>query len=228
MAGEADDSWLDIEPAKPAADLDDWPLIEDANAGKVKLSFQHLIDACMRGTNRVMASDGRHMAYRPFNREFDKETNPRTKERVAMFLADGKWKHLGTYDEVQIYELLEGNAYRDSGKQHVVGKSLRDDMDKVAVAAINRQWVDYHDLLLGMATAMKAGRDPAFAKVIWQDTLTQIAVYIQQKGGKIAPSEKEINEGFTDVRRARGLSKGGIIATLDTSGLQKVGFDGRR
>lgn len=230
MAGEADDtSWLEVEPAKtpatPSASPadDDWLKIEDPNAGVLPLPFRGLIDQCMRGTDRVMASDGQYMVYRPFNRDKDKETNPRTKERVAMFLADGKWKHLGTYDEVQVYELLDGNAYRHSAKQYVIGQDYWKDIRKVAAAAVHRAWPDYHDLLLAMATALKAGRDPLFAKTLWEDTLNQIAIAIKQAGPE-APSEKEINTGFTEIRRARGLSKGGIIATLNSAGLQKVGF----
>lgn len=238
MAGEADDtSWLEIEPAAPqnppsaatpppaVASDDDWLKIEDPNAGVLPLPFRALIDQCMRGTNRVMASDGQYMVYRPFNREFDKETNPRTMERVRMFLADGKWKHLGTYDEVQVYELLEGNAYRHSKKQYVIGKNYRDDITKVAEAACNRQWVDYHDLLLAMATALKAGRDPLFAKTMWDDTLTHIVVRIQQIGGPAAPSEKEINEGFVEVRKARGIQgRHSLIALPPANTLQRVGF----
>lgn len=211
--------WLDTEQP-PAAD-DEWLRIEDPNAGVLPLPFRTLIDQCMRGTDRVMASDGQYMCYRPFNREFDKETNPRTKERVAMFLADGKYKHLGTYDEVQVYELTEGNPYRHDKKQYVIGQSYWKDIRQAATAACNRQWVDYHDLLVAICTALKAGRDPGFARTMWDDTVNQIGITIQQMRG---PSEKEVNEGFTGVRRARGLSKGGVIATLNSAALQKVGF----
>lgn len=215
-----DTSWLDA----PASGFDDdWLKVEDPNAGKTPLSFQHLVDACMRGTDRVMCCDGKYMAFRPYNREKDKETNPRTKERVNRFLAEGKWKHLGTYDEVQIYELLDGNVYKS--RDYVVGQNYRDDIDKIARAALERHWVDYHDLLDGVARALKGGRDPAFARVLWGDTLTHIAVRIKQLGGVEAPSEREINEGFMAVRKARGIAgKGGMIMTLDSSGLQKVEF----
>lgn len=178
----------------------------------------------MRGTDRVMATDGNYMAFRPFNREKDKATNPRTLERVRMFLEQGKWKHIGTYDEVQIYELLEGNMYKN--RDATVGVNLRDDMKKVATAAIERRWSDYHDLLDGMARCMKKGRDPLFARTIWMDMLGNLAVMIKQMGGPEAPAEREINEGFQSVRRARGIGgTGGTIMTLDSSALQKVGFD---
>lgn len=220
MTGEADTGWLEIG----AAD-DEWLRIEDANAGKIKLAFQHLIDGCMRGTDRVMACDGQYLAYRPFNREFDKETNPRTKERFNMFVAAGHYKHLGTYDEVQIYELLSGSPYRHERKQYVIGTDYWKDIRTAAKAACERNWSDYHDILGAMATALKSGRDPLFAKTMWDDTLNQVAILIKQIGGDAAPAEKEINEGFVGIRRARGITgKGGIIATLNSSSLQKVGF----
>ena len=218
--------WLDTTPeaAKATPSSDDWLEIEDPNAGKVTRAFQHLIDACMRGTNRVMACDGQYLAYRPFNRAFDKETNPRTKERFAMFLEKGFYKHLGTYDEVQIYELMPGNPYRQERKQYIIGQDYWKDIRTVAKAACERHWADYHDLLGAMATALKSGRDPGFARTMWQDTLHQIAVAVKQIGGPAAPTEKEINEGFIGIRRARGITGAGQIMTLDSSGLQKVGF----
>ncbi len=214
MSDASNTDWLD-----PPAD-DSWLDITDANAGKVSLAFQHLIDACMRGTNRVMACDGSYMAYRPYNRQFDKEVNPATHARFSDFIAAGHYKHIGTYDEIQIYELLEGSPYRHK-KNYVIGTSYWGDIRQAAKAAVERNWSDYHDILGGMATALKAGRDPAFAKTMWGDTLNQIAVQIQKMGG---PAEREVNEGFTGVRKARGISRGGILATLDTSGLQKVRF----
>jgi hypothetical protein len=213
----ADADWLET----PAPEDTGWLDIRDPHEGKITREFQHLIDACMRGTDRVMATDNKYMAFRPFNREKDKETNPRTKERVAQFLADGKWKHIGTFDEVQVYELLEGNAYGHKAN-YTVGQSYWKDIRTAAKAACDRHWPDYHDILAGMATALKAGRDPGFARTMWGDTLNQVAIAIKQMNG---PSEQEINEGFMSVRKARGIAgKSGTIATLDSKGLQKVGF----
>lgn len=216
MSDASNTDWLEVPPA----DDDSWLDITDANAGKVSLAFQNLIDACMRGTNRVMACDGSYLAYRPFNRQFDKEVNPRTQQRFSDFTAAGHYKHIGTYDEIQIYELLEGSPFRHK-KSYVIGTSYWGDIRQAAKAACERNYSDYHDILGGMATALKAGRDPAFAKVMWNDTLNQVAIQIQKMGG---PTERECNEGFVGIRKARGISRGGILATLDTSGLQKVSF----
>lgn len=227
--------WLDIEPAAPQnppsapaappAD-DEWLNLEDPNAGKTTAAFRHLINACMRGTDRVMACDGEYLAYRPFNRAFDKETNPRTKERMTMFLEKGHYTHLGTYDEVQIYRLEPGNPYRHTAKQYVVGRDRWADIRKAATAAIHRAWADYHDILGGMATAIKSGpgRDQALARVMWEDTVNLVAVAIQQMraGNPDAPTEKEVNEGFIGVRRDRGIQGRNGMVLLNSDALPKV------
>lgn len=213
MAGE--DDWLEVGSSD-----DEWLNIGDPNAGKVTAAFQGLVNACMRGTDRVMACDGHFLAYRPFNREKDKEANPRTKERFNDFIAAGYYKHIGTYDEVQIYELLEGSPFRHKSA-YTVGTSIWGDIKQAARAACERNWSDYHDILGGMATAVKAGRDPIFAKAMWDDTVNQIGIAIQQMRG---PSEKEVNEGFMEVRRKRGIARGTSLVTLDSSKLERVGF----
>ena len=229
MAGEADDtSWLEVESA-PAAAGDDWLQIEDANAGAVKQPFRNLIDSCMRGTERVMATDGKYLAYRPFNRAFDKQTNPRTMERMNMFREKGFFKHLGTWDEVEVYELMPGNPYYHEGeKAYVVGMNYWGDIRQAAKLACERKWPEYHDFLGGMATAMKGGnRDVNFAKTIWEDTINQITGLINQmrQGNPAIPSEREINEGFVEVRRARGITGRNGTILLNSDKLQKVGFD---
>jgi hypothetical protein len=209
MAGEAEDlSWLEVgEPA--VVDDEAWLSVEDPNAQSIPASFKHLVEACMRGTDRVMACDGSYMVYRPFNKAFDKETNPRTKERFAMFCEKGFYKHVATYDEVQVYELLPGNPYLQK-KQYVLGQSRTRDVQQAARAACDRNWPDYHDILGGIASAIKTGRDKLFAKVMWDDTLNQIGVAIKQMNG---PPEREVNEGFVAIRNARGIpTTGGILA----------------
>lgn len=224
MAGEAADdlSWLEPAPAE-----EDWLSITDANAGKTPLAFQHLIDSCMRGTDRVMACDGQYLAYRPFNREKDKETNPRTKERFQMFCDKGYYEHVGTWDEIQVYELLPGNPYRHDKKQYVIGQDYWKDIRTAARAACDRKFSDYHDILGAMATALKGGgRDAGFAKTMFDDTINQVVSMINQmrQNDPSVPTEKEINEGFVEVRRARGITGRNGVVLLNSNALQKVGF----
>lgn len=227
MAGEASDtSWLDAPATAVAEQSDDWLSIEDPNAGSTTAAFRHLIDACMRGTNRVMACNGQHLAYRPFNREFDKEVNPRTQERMAMFLEAGYYRHVGTYDEVQIYELMPGNPYRHDKKQYVIGQDYWKDIRQAVDAACARRWSDYHDILGAMATALKSGRDGSFARTVWADTVNQVTVQIEQRrqADPSLPTEKEVNEGFVEVRRARGIRGQNGVVLLNSSQLEKVEF----
>lgn len=221
VVAEDDTSWLEVGPATvPDAAGENWLEIEDPNAGQTTQAFRYLVDACMRGTDRVMACDGHYLAYRPTNRAFDKETNPRTQERFRDFIAAGFYTHLGTYDEVQIYRLEDGSPFRHN-RDYVVGKDRWRDIRQAAGLACERKWSDYHDVLGGIATALKSGRDGKFAKAMFLDMLNQIAIMIRKMGG---PAEREVNEGFTGVRKARGISKGGVVATLDTSSLQQVQF----
>lgn len=215
MADEQD--WLEVGSTD-----DGWLDIEDPNAGKTTAAFRYLVDACMRGTNRVMACDGQFMVYRPVNREFDKTVNPATQQRFRDFQEAGHYEHVGTYDEVQVYRLLDGSPFKHK-KNYVIGQDRWKDIRAAAQAACERNWSDYHDILGVMATALKSGpgRDPGFAKAMWDDTINQVAITIAQMKG---PSEKEVNEGFMEIRRARGIAKGGIIA-LNSAGLQKVALN---
>jgi hypothetical protein len=214
-----DTSWLE-EPVKT-----DWlgepvVIVEDPNAGKTTQAFRYLVDACMRGTDRVMACDGHYLAYRPYNHEKDKAVNPAARDRFNNFREAGFYKHLGTYDEVQIYELLEGSPFRHSA-DYTVGRDRWKDIRQAAALACERKWPEYHDLLGGVATALKKGRDPTFARQMWEDTLNQIGITIKQMNG---PNEREVNEGFTGVRKSRGISKGGVLATINTGALQQARF----
>lgn len=231
MSAEVEDlSWLEPVPAEEDTswlETSDVPVVEDPNSLEIPAAFKHLVESCMRGTDRVMACDGSYMAYRPYNREKDKETNPRTKERFAMFCEKGFYRHVGTWDEVQVFELLPGNPYLQK-KQYVLGQDRWSDIRAAAQAACERNFADYHDILGGMATAIKSGRDKIFAKTMWDETLHQVGITIAQMGG---PSEREVNEGFVAIRQARGIpTRGDVLARpnsemmVNTTGLQKVGF----
>ena len=54
------------------------------------------------GKKKIWASDGAFVWFRR------KLANPATLERHNRFLATGEYKHVGTQDDVEIYELMPG------------------------------------------------------------------------------------------------------------------------
>lgn len=221
-AGEAVASdWLDVAPAQDAG-ADDWLEINGDGSGTVKsaksMPYDSLKFACMRGTDRVWACDGHYVAYRPFNRAFDKEVNPRTRERHEDFLAAGHYKHLGTFDEVQIFELLDGSPFKTVKRDYIVGRDYWADIRQAAQIACRREWTDFHDFLEAMARGIKHGRTAAFAESAWQDALNQIMINIYQRQG---PLPVECAAGIANVRSARGLRRSIVLPNPASGVVQK-------
>jgi len=205
----SDDSWLDIDSIE---------------APKSALPYDSLRFQCMRGSGRVWACDGRYVAYRPFNREFDKEVNPAFQERVERFTRAGHFKHIGTFDEVRIFQLEpESPWYAKTDEAYTAGQSLWGDINHGVKLACNRDWVDYADLLEAMATGMMAGRDAVFARQQWEDALNQIMIGIYQRGG---PLPVEIRAGVQNVYLKRGKSIGPkILMASDVAQAKNVVFE---
>jgi hypothetical protein len=142
------DAWLDLAPGDGT--------VKSAN----RMPYDALRFECMRGTGRVWACDGYYVAYRPFNHELDKAANPAVQERHANFLASGHYKHVGTYDEVQIFELLDGSPFKTVKRDYIVGRDFWADIRQAAEIACRREWVDFHDFLEAMAKGIKHDRTP--------------------------------------------------------------------
>lgn len=216
--GEAVADWLDV--SAPASD-DGW-LELAAGDGTIKnttaLPYDALKFACMRGTDRVWACDGHYVAYRPRNREFDKEVNPRTHERHQDFLAAGHYEHVGTFDEVQIFKLLDGSPFKTVRKDYIVGRDYWADIRQAAVIACKREWVDFHDFLEAMAKGIKHNRTANFAELAWQDALNQIMINIYHRQG---PTPGECAAGIAIVREKRGLRRGIILPNPASGTLEK-------
>ena len=209
LATVSDDSWLDIDTIE---------------APKSALPYDSLRFQCMRGSGRVWACDGRYVAYRPFNREFDKEVNPAFQERVERFTRAGHFKHLGTFDEVRIFQLEpESPWYAKTDQAYTAGQSLWGDINHAVKLACNRDWVDYVDLIEAMATGMMAGRDPMFARQQWEDALNQIMIGVYQRGG---PLPGEIRAGIQNVQITRGKSGAPkILMATDVAQAKNVVFE---
>ena len=209
LATVSDDSWLDIDTIE---------------APKSALPYDSLRFQCMRGSGRVWACDGRYVAYRPFNREFDKEVNPAFQERVERFTRAGHFKHLGTFDEVLIFQLEpESPWYAKTDEAYTAGQSLWGDINHAVKLACARDWVDYVDLIEAMATGMMAGRDPMFARQQWEDALNQVMIGIYQRGG---PLPGEIRAGIQNVQIKRGKSGAPkILMATDVAQAKNVVFE---
>ena len=209
LATVSDDSWLDIDTIE---------------APKSALPYDSLRFQCMRGSGRVWACDGRYVAYRPFNREFDKEVNPAFQERVERFTRAGHFKHLGTFDEVRIFQLEpESPWYAKTDEKYTAGQSLWGDINHAVKLACARDWVDYVDLIEAMATGMMAGRDPVFARQQWEDALNQIMIGVYQRGG---PLPGEIRAGIQNVQIKRGKSGAPkILMATDVAQAKNVVFE---
>lgn len=201
-----DDGWLDLSVGDGT--------IKNTTA----LPYDSLKFACMRGTDRVWACDGEYVAYRPFNRTFDKEVNPRTKERHEDFLASGHYEHVGTFDEVQIFKLLEGSPFKTVAKNYVVGRDYWADIREAAKIACRREWVDFHDFLEAMAKGIKHNRTPAFAESAWVDALNQIMINIYQRTG---PTPAECAAGIAIVREKRGLRRSIVLPNPASGKVEK-------
>ncbi len=204
----------------------DWLEIDSIEVAKSPVPYDTLRFACMRGSGRVWACDGEFVAYRPFNHALDKHVNPAFEERISKFRASGNMKHVGTFDEVEVYQLLDGNPWKAAlDEVYIAGKNLWRDIQHAAKLACAREWKDYADLLEAMAVGMKAGRDPDFARKAWEDAVNQVMINIYQRRG---PLPAEIRAGVQNVRAARGYSASNLIVVSDVTQTKNVQFEGKK
>lgn len=219
---------FDVEPAAPADESGGWLDIGELEIPKSGLPYDTLRFSCMRGTGRVWACDGRYVAYRPFNHVLDKAVNPAFQERVEKFNRAGHFKHVGTFDEVMVFELKpESPWYAKTDEKYTAGQSLWKDIQHAVKLAMARDWTDYRDLLSAMAEGMKAGRNPDFARQAWEDAVNQIMIGIYQRSG---PLPAEIRAGVENVQRSRGYGNAPkiLVATdvTQTNNVEKEGATG--
>ena len=215
----------DVVPAGTDDDLA-WLDADMIEAKKSGVPYDSLRFQCMRGSGRVWACDGEYVAYRPYNHTLDKHVNPAFQERVAKFREGGCMQHMGTFDEVEVYKLLDGNPWKATiTEKYTAGKSLWGDIRHAAKLACARDWKDFTDLLEAMATGMKAGRDPEFARKAFNDALEQIMINIYQGRG---PTPAECTAGMQNVRKSRGYSAGSAIIMPNTVDSKNVQYEGKQ
>lgn len=198
--------WLETAPVQESEPETDWLGLE---IPKTRIPYDELRFSCMRGSGRVWACDGEYVAYRPYNHTLDQAANPATVTRHSNFLAAGHYEHVGTFDEVQIFKLLDGSPFKRNTKTFIPGQNLHNDVRQAAIAACDRDWVLYHDILDAIASGLKTYLTPGMAKQVYDDCLEQVFVNIQQRRG---PTQAEVDAGFANVRIQRGYGGGKLIA----------------
>lgn len=215
--------WLDVGVVNEAASMseDAWLALTPGD-GTIKhttgMPYDALKFACMRGTDRVWACDGEYVAYRPYNHVLDKAVNPATRERHQNFIDSGHYEHVGTFDEVQIFKLLDGSPFKTVAKNYIVGRDYWADIRQAAQIACRREWVDFHDFLEAMAKGIKHNRTAGFAELAWQDALNQIMINIYHRVG---PTPAECAAGIQIVREKRGLRRSIVLPNPASGKLEK-------
>lgn len=238
---EAAPDYLSLEPAKEPATktpsdwlgLDepagDWLALPDETAGvtteRVDAPYKYLRFQVMQGSSRVWACNGRYVACRPAG------FNPATRQRHARFLASGHYRHVGTFDDVQVFELTpESPFYRTEGD--VRAGSWYELLRAAAQAAVARDWAAYVDLLEEIATRLKSTPtgatgevDPGLAKQRFMDTLEHLEQLIfmrwshnidmrktEDYGRAFNAMKAEIDAGVQIIRQRRGEGRSRMIA----------------
>jgi hypothetical protein len=227
--------WLDIDTPTEAIALlkaePDWLSTESATDGievpRVAAPYEQLRFDVMKGSDRVWATNGRYVACRPAG------FHEASRSRHQRFLRAGHYKHIGTFDDVQIFELLPSSPfYRTEGDARA--GSWYEVLRAAAMAAVARDWGAYVDLLDEIATRIKsrptgteAGEiDPALARQAFMDTLEHLEQLIFMRwhsrtdmrkvedwGLAMSAMKAEIDAGVHDIRVRRGHAASGKIAT---------------
>jgi hypothetical protein len=143
--------------------------------------------------------DGEYVACRPSG------FHAGSHERHQRFLNSGHYKHVGTFDDVQVYELLPGSPFRRDNRTFTPGRSLWGDIRAASIAAVKHDWVLFHDILEVIAGGLKQKYGPNVGHQMYQEILERIFVATAQRGG---PPEIVCTEGLQMVRMKRGLGSG--------------------
>lgn len=212
--------WLSVEPAASEGAID----LSSIETQKQATPWDGLRFQCMKGSSRVWACDGEYVACRPSG------FHDGTRYRHERFLRSGHYKHVGTFDDVQVFKLLDGSPFQ----RRVVDireASFYECMRGAAIAAVKRDWVLYTDCLEEIATRIKSTPtgtesnavegsiygDGTLTKDRWEFTLSQIFQQIYMRGG---PTQAEVDAGLQSIRRRRGAAASRVIALPSSNRIQ--------
>ena len=178
-----DDNWLDLPRIESGAKLTD-------EQKRFKSITKSLV-----GKSRVWACDGEYVAFRR------KKANPATLERHERFLRTGEYRHLGTQDDVEIYQLMESSPFKRKEVVNFEGKRFYDARREVIRAAVRRDWATFIDGLEYLGGMIKGQYDGGTARTIYQDMLGYVFIQIGMRGG---PAQGEIDREVAALRTRRG------------------------
>lgn len=205
MSSNSDTSWLDVQKDVIAtageASTDEFGWLNAVQA--VHQPWDGVRFLCMNGGERLWACDGEYVACRP------KAFHEGTRTRHARFLQSGHYKHVGTFDDVQVFQLLPGSPFRRDNRTLIPGVNVYQDIREAAIAAVKRDWVLYHDILEAIASNVKSKFHENQSREVYGDILSQIEQSIRLRGG---PGQAEIDGGISNVRRKRGIGQARVIA----------------
>lgn len=215
----AEPDWLDV-----GAGLPDYLKIPELDVPTVQVevtradaALQDIRFEVMKGSSRVWACNGRYVACRPGDFK-----NPATAQRHQKFLRAGNYRHVGTFDDVQLFELLPGSPfYRTPG--NVKAGTWYEVLRAAAQAAVARDFGAYVDLLEEIASRVKGSTDKDLAMERFQDTLEYLEQLIfmrwsagqelrklEDHGLAMASMRAEIDAGVHEIRARRGEKSSSI------------------
>ncbi len=154
------------------------------------------------GKKKIWASDGSFVWFRR------KLANPATLERHNRFLATGEYKHVGTQDDVEIYELMPASPFKRAETINFSELKFYDARRQTIRAAVRRDWATFIDGLEHLAGGIKGAYDPAMAKTVYNDLLSYVFVQIAMRGG---PAQTEVDREVQALRKRRGERSSALL-----------------
>ncbi|MGH8235394.1 MAG: hypothetical protein ACREXP_00040 [Steroidobacteraceae bacterium] len=223
----AEPDWLDV-----GAELPDYLKIPalDAPSPRIEVTradaeLKDIRFQVMDGSSRVWACNGRYVACRPAGFK-----NSTIRERHERFLRTKQYRHVGTFDDVQLFELTSASPwYRTPGD--VRAGTWYEVLRAAAMAATAKDWGAYVDLLEEIATRLKStptgtdstAVDPGLAAERFADTLAHLEQLIFMRwphsirfvedsdyGLAMTEMQGEIDRGVSELRRSRGTRSSAI------------------
>lgn len=214
LGGEEPSPWADEEKTpttrtkKPAKKRKKTARVEStAKLRGEKARFKDMAGT-MLGKKRAWMCDGEYVAFRR------KSANPAILERHNRFMQAGHYAHVGTYDDVELYELQEASPFKRAPLD-LLSMTVPMIRRIAAVAACKRDWGTYIDAVQELAGKIKGqvytdGKpaDSGFAMQQYTENLEYVFHLIRMRQG---PSPDEMNRGVISARQLRGDSRNRLV-----------------